>query len=203
MFAVQAATLLLLSTVHHLALALAGISLVLRRSECVSVHSRATRCHACQDCAFRAPRNAGAPLSVHRHFSITVKGSDLPFIMTRSGHSRTAAQGRFESLGHLNVRNQTFNTGGFWVVFRGTLRLTAAYERVRIRAAEVKMETKWKHRRIGRLGCQRKFLIENGGQGQNRTADTMLRPLGVDECPIFAMQRALGSVLSLGLATTF
>jgi hypothetical protein len=64
--------------------------------------------------------------------------------------------GRFESLGHLNVWNQTFNTGSLSVrFFGGTLRLAAAYERVRIRAAE----TKWKHRRIDRLGDHRKILI--------------------------------------------
>jgi hypothetical protein len=56
--------------------------------------------------------------------------------------------------------NQTFNTGSLWVrFFGGPLRLTAACERVYIRATETKMETKWKHRHIDRLGDQRKILI--------------------------------------------
>jgi hypothetical protein len=46
-------------------------------------------------------------------------------------------------MGYLNVWNQTFNTGTLWARVRSdapTLRLIAAYERVRIGAAE----TKWK-----------------------------------------------------------
>jgi len=79
--------------------------------------------------------------------------------------------------GSLNVWNQAFNTGKLWV-FGFAFRWDAPFNR-RLsarshRRCRVEMETKWKHRRIDRLGDQRKFLIENGGQGQNRTADTRI-----------------------------
>ena len=50
-------------------------------------------------------------------------------------------------------------------LFGGRLALTAAYERVRIGAAETKMETKWKHRHIDRLGDQRKYLTRMVARG--------------------------------------